>query len=69
MVLAQRSLIIGNILKQMQKSRKKISTIKHHSHSFKLIINMIQNQKVLPKEKIGPMKTEEDPIKLTIGIT
>jgi len=64
-----RSLIIGNILKQMLKLPKKISTEKHHNLSFNLIIDMILNQKALSKEKIGLMKTEEDQIKLIIGIT
>lgn len=64
-----RSMIIGNILKQMQKSQKKISIIKHHNLSFNLIISMTLSQKALPKEKIGQMKMEEDRIKLTIGIT
>jgi hypothetical protein len=64
-----KSLIIGNILKQMQKSPKKISLKKHHNLSFNLIINMTLNQKALSKEKIGLMKMGEDQIKLIIGIT
>jgi hypothetical protein len=69
MVLVLRSLIIGNILKQMLKSPKKISIEKHHNLFFNLIIDMILSQKVLSKEKIGPMKMEVDLIKLIIGIT
>ena len=69
MVQVLRSLIIGNILKQMQKSPKIISIEKHHNLSFNLIINTMQSQKVLSKEKIGLMKMEEDQIKQIICIT